>query len=232
MPNAAAPPRRAVVVGAVAAALFTVILVAVVTDWTPLRSVDLTVSVWGAERGLAYPWWTPLWVTISLVLGPGAFRIVALGVLLWATISWAVRSRARRTATLAPSRPSADLVVAAAAVLVGGLVPVAVKAIVDRPRPTGALVDALQSSFPSSHAFAVTAAAGFAIALAAAGSERVRGVVAVVAVAAVVLVCTARVALAVHYLSDVAAGASLGVVWVTVVWSLWRRVSASSDAPA
>lgn len=217
------PPRVPVVVGVVSAALFTVLLVAVTVEWAPLRSLDVAVSWWGADAGLAHPWWIPLWRMISFVLGPGVFRGVAVAALFWVLVR---RRRGRR------SPRGADVAVAAVAVLVGGLVPVAVKAVVDRPRPTGALVDALQSSFPSSHAFAVTAAAGFAIALAASGSERVRRLVAVAAVAAVVLVCTARVALAVHYLSDVVAGASLGVVWATVGWSLWRRISASSDAPA
>ena len=42
----------------------------------------------------------------------------------------------------------------------------------------------------------------------------------------------ARVALAVHYISDVTAGVCLAVVWVCVARSLWRFLSASSAARA
>ncbi|WP_454141968.1 nucleotidyl transferase AbiEii/AbiGii toxin family protein [Microbacterium lacticum] len=53
-----------------------------------------------------------------------------------------------------------------------------------------------------------------------------------VAGALVVLMCVARVALAVHYVSDVTAGVCLAVVWVLVARLLWQRLSASSAAPA
>jgi undecaprenyl-diphosphatase len=82
----------------------------------------------------------------------------------------------------------------------------------DRPRPSGGLVDAAGSSFPSAHA--AYAVAWIAVALVIA---RTRGVVhTTTAVGAGIVLAVAvglsRVYLGVHYLSDATAGAGLAAV--------------------
>ena len=165
-----------------------------------------------------------MWTTVSAVFGPLAFRIAAVVALVWMLV------RRRRGASRAEA---STLSFASATVLLGGIVPVAVKAVVDRPRPEAALVDALHSSFPSAHAFGITTAA-LVVMVALVGRVSVAAWRATggVAGALVVLMCVARVALAAHYVSDVTAGVCLAVVWVLVARLLWQRLSASSAAPA
>lgn len=135
--------RADVVVGVVAAALFCLVAVAVVTGWPPLAEIDRAGAAWGERNGGAQSWWVPVWTTVSAVFGPLAFRIAAVVALVWMLVS------RRRGASRAEA---STLFFASATVLLGGIVPVAVKAVVDRPRPEAALVDALHSSFPSAHA--------------------------------------------------------------------------------
>lgn len=216
--------RADVVVGVVAAALFCLVAVAVVTGWPPLAEIDRAGAAWGERNGGAQSWWVPVWTTVSAVFGPLAFRIAAVVALVWMLV------RRRRGASRAEA---STLSFASATVLLGGIVPVAVKAVVDRPRPEAALVDALHSSFPSAHAFGITTAA-LVVMVALVGRVSVAAWRATggVAGALVVLMCVARVALAVHYVSDVTAGMCLAVVWVLVARLLWQRLSASSAAPA
>ena len=62
------------------------------------------------------------------------------------------------------------------------------------------------------------------------GRRRAVVIAITVAVCALALaVCVARVALAVHYVSDVVAGAALGGVWVAASALVWRPVSAWVD---
>lgn len=177
----------------------------------------------GERSGVLYGWWAPLWAPVSAVLGPVTLRVAAVVVLVWALFR-------RRSAAAAPA------VFVAGTILLGGVVPVAVKALVRRQRPEQALVDALDSSFPSAHAFGI-ATAVLALLAVLAGRVGIRAwrAAALAGAGAVAVICVARVALAVHYVSDVAAGVCLAVVWVVAARPAWRalarRVSASSAAP-
>lgn len=215
--------RADIVTGAIAAVLVCLIAVAVVAGWPPLRAVDLAGAAWGERSGVLYGWWAPLWANVSAVLGPVTLRVAAVVVLVWALFR-------RRSAAAAPA------VFVAGTILLGGVVPVAVKALVRRPRPEQALVDALDSSFPSAHAFGI-ATAVLALLAVLAGRVGISAwrAAALAGAGAVAVICVARVALAVHYVSDVAAGVCLAVVWVVAARLAWRalarRVSASSAAP-
>jgi undecaprenyl-diphosphatase len=84
------------------------------------------------------------------------------------------------------------------------------KAAVDRPRPTGALVDTAGQSYPSGHAAYAIAWVAIAVVLSRTvpGLARMTGVV-VVAIVVAVLVGLTRIYLRAHYLSDVVGGVGL-----------------------
>jgi undecaprenyl-diphosphatase len=126
--------------------------------------------------------------------------------------------RARRAATGA-------LMAAALAVACGGLI----ARLVDRPRPFVAdplhihlfAAHAADSGFPSDHA-----TAAFAIAAAVFLRDRVWGTVLAIAAAAVAV---GRVAIGVHYPSDVLVGALLGCAAARICWTgPLRRISDSA----
>jgi membrane protein DedA with SNARE-associated domain/membrane-associated phospholipid phosphatase len=87
------------------------------------------------------------------------------------------------------------------------------KEAVDRPRPGGALVDASGASFPSGHAAYAVIYPWLAVTLAVRlrpGMTRASALI-VVGIVLAALIGLSRVYLRVHYLSDVSAGAGLGV---------------------
>lgn len=111
------------------------------------------------------------------------------------------------------------------------------KDVVARPRPADPLVQAYGYSFPSGHAFTSTVTFGL-LAIVAWRMDMPLGIGRLIVVSAIVLVgligCS-RIALGVHYPTDVLAGwlggiAVLGVVVaVTTWWSARARVGRSSD---
>ncbi len=218
-------------VGAAAAAVFVLVLTAVLSGWSPLSHLDRAVAETAARWGQGAVWWVPVWAGASVVLAPWTFRALALVALLVLVVrhrSSRVRSVGRPSRAVA-SPTSSVVLPAAVAVIVCGLVPVTVKALVDRPRPSEALVAAAQSSFPSAHAFGAVVGVGAVLAvLHRWGGTSARRWRSAAGVLAVLLVCTARVMLAVHYVSDVVAGAALGIVWLALAWvaSSSRRGSA------
>lgn len=219
--------------GSAAVLVFALDLWAVVGDWPPLRELDEAAATAAQRAGTAWAWWVPTWTMVSVVLGPWVFRAVAVVAV--------VVVLAQRSARRARSLERREAVIALAiTILVGGFVPVAVKALVGRARPPEALVTAAQSSFPSAHAFGVVVAFGAAMAFVRMRSRGVNAQLWVVGSALVVLVCAARALLAVHYVSDVVAGAALGVAWLALAFTVLTigrsdpaaAVSASGAAPA
>jgi undecaprenyl-diphosphatase len=104
-----------------------------------------------------------------------------------------------------------------------------VKGAVDRARPQ--LTDPFGhpggASFPSGHAQAVTVACGVLLVVSWPYlARRARWIAAVVAGLAVALVSFSRVALGVHYLSDVVAAIVLGLAWLllmTAAFTAWQH---------
>jgi phosphatidylinositol-3-phosphatase len=112
------------------------------------------------------------------------------------------------------------------------VVQVAVKQLVERPRPpTGlALSHASGFAFPSGHATDAAAVYGMLAALLVRPARRAARVVALAAAFGLVaLVGLSRVYLGVHWLTDVLAGASIGAVWIA---SLILVVGTRIDLPA
>lgn len=164
---------------------------------------DRSVALWFRDHVMSSEPVVAAGEVVALALHPWTFRVmVAVGCVL----AW--RAGRRRAA-----------VVAAAVMAAGGLLGLAVKLAVARPRPAWGEPVAAESgyAFPSLHALNAALGAGLLLVVLAAPwlRRRSRATVAAVTGAAVLLVgVTAldRLVLGVHYLSDVAAGVLLGVV--------------------
>ena len=190
------------------AALFVLLLLAVAGfvavalafDHEPLATLDDTVADWVA---VSLPGWAETFARPFSWLG-GWIGITALtfaGVVL-----------------LARERSWLDLAFLLTAVVGWQLAVALVKASFDRPRPdVGSAVPLPSSaSFPSAHAAAGAACLGAAAVLVSERlpSSRARVVVWSAAAACGVLVGLSRVALNVHYVTDVVAGWCFGLAWL------------------
>jgi undecaprenyl-diphosphatase len=92
------------------------------------------------------------------------------------------------------------------------------KIVVDRPRPAvgSALVRATGLSFPSGHAMNSTVVYGALVLVFGAATGRRRRIIARIAISTTVaLIACSRLALGVHYFSDVVGGVVLGATWLT-----------------
>ena len=121
--------------------------------------------------------------------------------------------------------------------LLGGAVNSVVKLLVDRPRPVfeGVLADAFGRSFPSGHAMQSTVVYGaLLLAFLPAVPRRRRRYAIAATVAWVLLIGATRVALGVHYLSDVLGGLTLGLAWLAgsvAAFRIWRTERGVPAAP-
>ena len=167
--------------------------------------------------GVAQPGWVVFWNVFCTVLGPTAFRLLALAVI--------VVALARRN-----MRAAMFLVIS---VELSGLITEAAKAAANRPRPPVALVHAWSTSFPSGHALGVMVGV---LALLTVLLPVVRRPLRVwlIAVGAVVVVAigVGRVVLNVHHVSDVLAGWALGYVWFVVCALLVPPVVPTESLPS
>lgn len=152
-------------------------------------------------------------------LGPTAFRIVALGLIVLAVVR-------RNLSTAVFLFVSVELM---------GLVTEAGKRLSDRPRPSSALVDAVSTSFPSGHAVGVMVGVlALLTVLWPVMPVRLRVPVAVVGAGLVFLVGFARVILNVHHPSDVVAGWALGYLYYLLCVRLVppRPLTSAVERPA
>jgi undecaprenyl-diphosphatase len=135
----------------------------------------------------------------------GAFPTVAAAAL--ATAVWAL-----------PRRRRIDAAALVAGVLLSHFASNTAKAAYDRPRPAGALVDTMQSAYPSGHALqAVTLVACATVLVRGGAGWAARIALVGVACGLVAVVAMTRVYLRAHYLTDVLGGVGLGVaVWALV----------------
>ncbi len=195
---------RPVTQAAVLLGAFVLLLVAVVAHWAAVADLDDRVHSALAGYGADHPGWVRGWSDLTTLLQPNVWRVVAtlvVMVLLW---------RGRREAAA----------VLAAVVVVAGVAELTLKFAVGRtrPRPFPGAPHALGASFPSGHALT---AAAVAIALLAVVAHR-RWTITAGACLVVLAVAFSRLALGVHYLSDVVGGillgvaCALGVPWLVV----------------
>ena len=169
-------------------------------DHEPLASVDVDVSKWVATD---LPGWVE-WVARPLSWLGGWIGLTALGV--------------AAAVVLVHERAWLDLAFFAAAYLGSQLVVALLKEWFDRPRPDmGSAVPLPESaSFPSGHATAGVASLGALAVLATERlqSRRARTWLWAAVVVLGVAVGLSRIALNVHYVTDVLAGWCLGLAWL------------------
>jgi membrane protein DedA with SNARE-associated domain/membrane-associated phospholipid phosphatase len=146
----------------------------------------------------------PLTSVVKVVTQLGSLTVTA--VLVAATTIWAARWRRW-----------VDAAALVAGIGISYLAGHATKALFDRPRPAGGLVEAGLSSFPSAHTLYAVALVACATVLVRAGSGwAARFAVVTAAVIAVAVVGLCGVYLRVAYLTDALGGAALGIA----IWAL------------
>lgn len=187
--------------------------------WAVLAAVDDWFLRFFHDVGSAHPGWVRFWDVFCVALGPTAFRIVALGLIVLAVVR-------RNLSTAVFLFVSVELM---------GLVTEAGKRLSDRPRPSSALVDAVSTSFPSGHAVGVMVGVlALLTVLWPVMPVRLRVPVAVVGAGLVFLVGFARVILNVHHPSDVVAGWALGYLYYLLCVRLVppRPLTSAVERPA
>ncbi|MGW4113781.1 phosphatase PAP2 family protein [Actinosynnema sp. NPDC004786] len=207
------------VVAATAGVAFAVVVMVVWSEWSPVRDLDQAIS--DAVTG---------WVAASGVLVAVARGLTRLG----DTATLTGLTALAATWLLLRRRPwvAAHVVVTAAG---GGLLGVVVKELVGRLRP---LVDVEVAtapgwSFPSGHTVGATVTYGVLV-LVFASVRRARVVLVPSALGIVLVVGLTRVALGVHFATDVLGGWLLGLLWLaltTEVFRRWRRDEGLADVP-
>lgn len=203
---------RTVAAVCLALAVYALMWVGYAQGWHWLRRMDWSLLAAARDGAAKHPWWVRFWADVSFALGPVPLRVLG-------TVA--------AVAALAGRRVRAALLLLACAPM-SGLVTVAAKALADRPRPSTMLVAAAESSFPSGHALEVTAALLAALSLALPARGPVARRVAVAGAALIALAAgISRVALNVHYPSDVLAGWALGYLYFLLCFIVIRPPTAA-----
>jgi membrane-associated phospholipid phosphatase len=208
-------PRTVVAVSVAVAAIvvYAVMWLGYLQNWSWLHSVDWSLLNAAHDIAVKHPLWVRFWAAVSFVLGAVPVRVLG-----------AVAA----VAALAKRNLRAALLLLACAPL-NGFVTLAAKGLVNRPRPSTMLVAAPSTSFPSGHALETTAALLALLTFLVPMLSRAMGRVAIgVTAVSLLLVGIARVALNVHYPSDVMAGWSLGYLFFLVCLLVFRP---STSAP-
>lgn len=176
-------------------------------DWGWLHSFDWSLLNASHDVAVKHPVWVRFWDAVSIALGPVPLRLLDTV----AAVAALVRRNVRAALLLL------------ACGLLNGLVTAAAKGLANRPRPSTTLVAISQTSFPSGHALETTASLLALLAVVSPMMSATKGRVALTVSALVlVLVGISRVALNVHYPSDVLAGWALGYLY-TLVWLVVLR---------
>jgi membrane-associated phospholipid phosphatase len=205
---------------AVAVALYALMWIGHVLQWNWMSTIDSSALDALHRFGVAHPGWVTSWDVFCTVLGPTAFRLLALVLIVVALVR-----RSLRVALF--------LVIS---VELGGLVTEIAKQVADRPRPVTAFVSAYSTAFPSGHAVGVMIGV---LALLAVALPVVHGPLRVWLIAlgafVVIAIGIGRVVLNVHHPSDVLAGWALGYAYFVACLLMVppsRPVTEADETPA
>lgn len=183
---------------AVAVALYSLMWIGYVLQWNWLSTIDLSALDTLHRYAVTRPGWVTSWNVFCTVLGPTAFRIVALVVIVVALVRRNLR---------------AALFLVISVELSGFVIEIAKQA-ADRPRPSTALVWAPSTAFPSGHAVGVMVGVLALLTVALPVTRRpLRAWLVVLGAAVVIAIGIGRVVLNVHHSSDVLAGWALGYAY-------------------
>lgn len=200
---------------------FTLLASLVLGDWPPLRRLDTAVTDALVGYAADHPAWVRLMTLWTDVFAPMPLRVAAL-----LLVVWLVRRGARQLA-----------VWVAVTMAVGGLLGPLFKLLFGRPRPDlpDPVAQAPGLAFPSGHALNAALAAGvlLVVFLPHAGPAA-RRVVGAAALLLALVTGFSRVALGVHWTSDVLAGWLLGAAVVAATaaaLTVWRATPPGRPAP-
>ncbi|MFF3171023.1 phosphatase PAP2 family protein [Streptomyces sp. NPDC057900] len=212
----------AIAVAAAASVPFGLLLVLVKGRWGPLRRIDEGAAESLHRTALEHPGWT----TVLRFLSDRVWDPFTLRTLVALLTVWLLYRRSWRLAAWS-----------AATAVAGGLIGLLVKSVVERARPTleDPVAHAPGFSFPSGHAMtATTSCAVLLLALLPMVPRVWRPVCWGLAVVSVIGVSFTRVALGVHWFSDVSGGCLLGLAVVAATsWAFesWRADTGRAPAP-
>ena len=215
-------PRRTLLVAsaAVAVAVFALLWIGYASNWAWLATIDASLLDVGHRYAVDHPGWVTAWNVFCTVLGPTAFRLLTVVVIVFAL--------ARRNV-----RVAMFLVIS---VELTGIITEIAKYAAGRPRPATALVTAPSSSFPSGHALGVMAAVLALLTVALPLMRRpLRGWLIALGALVVFAIGVGRVVLNVHYPTDVLAGWAFGYAYFVACLLLVppvRPVTVTDETPA
>ncbi|GIJ78052.1 phosphatase PAP2 family protein [Micromonospora phaseoli] len=197
---------------------FTLLTTLVAGDWSPLRRLDVAVTAHLHGYALDHPSWVWVMSGWTDIFAPMPLRAAAL-----ALVIWLAHSDARRLATWVTTT-----------MVLGGLLGPLLKLLVGRDRPDlpDPVAQAPGLAFPSGHALNAALAAGVLVVVFLPRTRaRSAARAAVWSGALLIAVVTgfSRVALGVHWTSDVLAGWLLGAAVVAATYAavnFWPRVRA------
>ncbi|MCZ4124372.1 phosphatase PAP2 family protein [Streptomyces sp. H39-S7] len=199
---------------AVATVPFALVLVLVEAHWGPLHRADRGAAENLHRAALDHP----AWVTVLRFLTNGPWSPTVMRLLVAAVVVWLLYRRAWRLAAWAA-------VTSALSSSIGVLVKVAVERA--RPQLPDPVAHAPGYSFPSGHAMTATTSCGILLlVLLPLVPRRLRPLAWAAAVVSVVGVGYTRVALGVHWASDVVGGWLLGLallIATTAAFQAWRQ---------
>ncbi|BCO54365.1 membrane protein [Mycobacterium paraintracellulare] len=205
-------------IAALAAAVYALMWVGYRQRWAWLYRVDWSLLDGARALAIKHPSWLRFAESVSFVLGPGALAVLGISVTVLALVMRQLRAALVLVLACGPCNEFATA---------------AAKALADRPRPPTMLVPAAATSFPSGHALEATAGLlamlSFALPMMNVAARRIAVAPVAVALPAVGL---SRVALNVHYPSDVLAGWSLGYLYFLVCLWVFRPPAPTVRAKA
>lgn len=195
------------VTAVVAMLIYAVLWIGWMQNWTWLAVADQRMLDAGQSGSARYPQWASVWNWFCTLLGPIAFRIIGLGIII----------------ALLVRRHFHDALFVFISVELSGVVIEIAKRTADRPRPGTRMADPYGSSFPSGHALGVLVSV---LALLTLFWPTIpahwRRPLAALGAFVVIAIGVGRVALNVHHPSDVLAGWALGYAYFVLCLAVVR----------